>query len=103
LRSGFNPTLIGVALCIGLSLPVWSEIAPKPMRSQARHFLQRCRLLEQIDCAWDDRQMLFSRECFIGLPDRRFRVERRQPELLRIGSEVLSVVVRFILRPADFI
>lgn len=31
----------------------------------------------------------------------RFRVERRQPELLHIGSQVLSVVARFMLKPAE--
>jgi hypothetical protein len=43
-------------------------MAFKPLASQTRHFLQGSRLLKQMGCARDDRQMFFSVEFFISLP-----------------------------------
>ena len=51
-----------------LSAYLSSEMALKPLRRQARHFLQGTRLLKQMGRSWDHRQMFLSFELFISLP-----------------------------------
>ena len=51
-----------------LSAYLSSEMPLKPLRRQARHFLQGTRLLKQMGRSWDHRQMFLSFELFISLP-----------------------------------
>ena len=47
---------------------VTAEIPLEPIRRQTRHLLQGTRLLKQMGCARDDREMFLSLEFFITSP-----------------------------------
>jgi hypothetical protein len=47
---------------------VRAEVPREPIRRQTRHLLQGTRLLEQMGCPRDDREMFFRLELVISLP-----------------------------------